>query len=133
VGYSYPVEVPGEVTVGELGVTFHLKIVASSGPAAEYNYGGVVGLDPLKLSGKLALRNWQAGDRFWPAGSRKPRKLKDLFSQRKIPLGRRKLWPLLTCEEEIVWVRGFGPAVPVAAEPGARCLTVTVEESNQAD
>jgi len=132
-GYSYPVEVPGEVTVAELGLTFHFKIVGSSGPAAGYNNSGVVGLDPLKLSRKLALRNWRAGDRFWPVGSRKPRKLKDLFCQRKIPLGLRKLWPLLTSEEEIVWVRGFAPAVPVAAEPGARCLTVTVEESRLPD
>jgi tRNA(Ile)-lysidine synthetase-like protein len=92
-----------------------------------------VGLDPLKLSGKLALRNWRAGDRFWPVGSRKQRKLKDLFCQRKIPLGLRKLWPLLTSEEEIVWVRGFAPAVPVAAEAGSRCLTVTVEESRLPD
>ena len=132
-GYSHQVEVPGEVTVAELGLTFHFKIVGSSGPAAGYNNSGVVGLDPLKLSGKLALRNWRSGDRFWPVGSRKPRKLKDLFCQRKIPLGLRKLWPLLTSEEEIVWVRGFAPAVPVAAEPGARCLTVTVEESRLPD
>ena len=127
-GYSHPVEVPGEVTVAELGLTFQFKIVGSSRPVAGYNSIGVVGLDPLKLSGKLALRNWQSGDRFWPVGSRKPRKLKDLFCQRKIPLGLRKLWPLLTSEEEIVWVRGFAPAVPVAAEPGARCVTVTIEE-----
>jgi hypothetical protein len=40
---------------------------------------------------------------------------------------------LLTSEEEIVWVRGFGPAVAVAAEPGARCLTVTVEASSLPD
>ena len=106
-GYSYQVEVPGEVTVAELGLTFHFKIVGSSGHAEGYNNSEVVGLDPLKLSGKLALRNWRAGDRFWPVGSRKPRKLKDLFCQRKIPLGLRKLWPLLTSEEEIVWVRGF--------------------------
>jgi tRNA(Ile)-lysidine synthase len=131
--YSYQVEAPGEVTVGELGLTFRLKIVGSSGPAAGYNKIGVVGLNPLKLSGRLALRNWRSGDRFWPVGSRKPRKLKDLFCQRKIPLGLRKLWPLLTSEEEIVWVRGFAPAVPVAAEPGTRCLTVTVEESHQTD
>jgi len=127
-GYSYPVEVPGEVTVAELGLTFHFKIIGSSRDSEVYNNYEDVGLDPLKLSGKLALRNWWAGDRFWPVGSRKPRKLKGLFCQHKIPLGLRKLWPVLTCKEEIVWVRGFPPAAPAAAEPGSRRLTVTVEE-----
>ena len=131
--YSYRVEMPGEVAVGELGITFRLRIIGPSELVAGYNSDGVVGLDPLKLSGRLVFRNWRAGDRFWPVGTRKPQNLKDLFSQRKIPSGQRKLWPLLTCEEEIVWVQGFAPAVPVAAQPGTKRLLVTVEESHQAD
>ena len=130
-GYSYPVDVPGEVMVAELGLTFHFKIVGSSRDSEVYNNYEDVGLDPLKLLGKLVLRNWRAGDRFRPVGRRNPRKLKDLFCQRKIPLGLRKLWPVLTHKEEIVWVKGFPPAAPVVAEPGSRRLMVTVEESTQ--
>jgi len=80
-----------------------------------------------KLPRRLVLRNWRAGDRYWPSGSRKLRKLKELFRQRKIPRSRRKLWPVLECGEQIVWVKGFPPAASVAASPETRTLLVVEE------
>jgi tRNA(Ile)-lysidine synthase len=125
--YAYAIEVPGEITVPALGVTFVLKIVEPPGLPTEYNK--VVGnaMDAQKLPRRLFLRNWRAGDQFWPSGSRKLRKLKELFRQRKIPRSRRKLWPVLECGEEIVWVRGFPPAAPVAATAESRVLLLIEE------
>jgi len=125
--YAYPIEVPGEITVPALGVTLVLKIVEPSGLAEEYN--GVMGraLDAQKLPRRLFLRNWRAGDRFWPSGSRKLRKLKELFLERKIPRSRRSLWPVLEFGEEIVWVRGFPPAASVAATRESRAILLIEE------
>ena len=125
--YAYPIEVPGEITVPALGVTLVLKIVEPSGLAEEYN--GVMGraLDAQKLPRRLFLRNWRAGDRFWPSGSRKLRKLKELFLERKIPRSRRSLWPVLEFGEEIVWVRGFPPAASVAATRESRAILLVEE------
>ena len=125
--YAYPVDVPGEATVPLLGVTFVLKIVEPAGHAGEYNQMAGSAMDSGKLPRRLVLRNWRAGDRFWPSGSRKPRKLKELFRQRKIPRIRRNLWPVLECGEQIVWVRGFPPAASVAATPESRTLLVVEE------
>jgi len=126
--YAYSVHAPGEVTVPALGVTFVLKIVEPHGSGGEYNGEMGTAMDAQKVRGPMFLRNWRAGDRFWPSGSRKLRKLKELFRQRKIPRGRRKLWPVLECGEQIVWVRGFPPAAAAVACPESRALLI-IEES----
>ena len=125
--YAYPIDVPGQINVPLLGVTFVLKIVEASGAAGEYNQLAGSELDFGKLPGRLVLRNWRAGDHYWPLGSRKLWKLKELFRQRKIPRSRRKLWPVLECGEQVVWVKGFPPAAGMAATPESRVLLVVEE------
>jgi tRNA(Ile)-lysidine synthase len=125
--YAYPIDVPGEIAVPALGVTFRFEIVEPQGVPKEYNQMESSALDPQKLPGRLFLRNWRAGDRFWPLGSRKLWKLKELFRQRKIPRSQRKLWPVLECGEQIVWVRGFPPAASVVAAPESRAILLIEE------
>jgi tRNA(Ile)-lysidine synthase len=125
--YAYTVEVSGEITVPALGVTFVLKIVEPPELAAEYNKRAGNALDAQKVPRRLLLRNWRAGDQFWPAGSRKLRKLKELFRQQKVPRAQRKLWPVLECGEQIVWVRGFPPAASVAATAESRAFLLIEE------
>ena len=125
--YAYPVDIPGEATVPLLGVTFVLKIVEPAGRAGEYNKMTGSVMDAGKLPRRLVLRNWRAGDRYWPSGNRKPRKLKELFRQRKIPRSRRNLWPVLVGGEQILWVRGFPPAASVAVTQESRMLLVVEE------
>ena len=118
--YNYPVEVPGEVGVPALGSTFGFKIVELQGLPEEYNKVAGSAIDPQKLRQGLFLRSWRAGDQFWPSGSRELRKLKELFRLRKIPLRQRRLWPVLECGKQIVWVRGYPPAASVAASRESR-------------
>jgi tRNA(Ile)-lysidine synthase len=125
--YAYPIEVPGEIAVPALGSTFGFKIVELHGHPEEYNKVAGSAIDAQKLPRRLLLRNWRGGDQFWPLGSRKLRKLKELFRQRNIPRSQRKLWPVLECGEQIVWVRGFPPAAPVAASPESRALLLIEE------
>jgi tRNA(Ile)-lysidine synthase len=125
--YAYPVEVPGEIAVPALGSTFGFKIVELHGLPEEYNEIAASAIDAQKLPGRLFLRNWRAGDQFWPLGSRKLRKLKELFRQQNIPRSQRKLWPVLECGEQIVWVRGFPPAAPMAASQESRALLLIEE------
>jgi tRNA(Ile)-lysidine synthase len=125
--YAYPVAIPGEITVPNLGVTLRFKIIEAQGVLKEYNQMGSNAVDPQKLQHRLFLRNWRAGDQFWPLGSRNLRKLKELFGQRKVPRRQRKLWPVLECGEQIVWVRGFPPAVPVVVTPESRAILLIEE------
>lgn len=125
--FCYPVPLPGELEVRELGCLFRFKILNRDDPGKAYNQSKLVGLDPQKLAGDLVLRNWRAGDRFCPAGSLHARKLKELFRQRRIPEVRRKSWPLVLCAGRIVWVRGFPPAKSVAATDQAQQVLIVEE------
>jgi tRNA(Ile)-lysidine synthase len=134
--FSFPVKVPGRVTVPQLGVTFELKIVTNSERQPSYNTldetrsMGPTELDPLKLSAGLILRSWRPGDRFQPWGSQKPSKLKDLLRQCRIPVGKRALWPVLESGAKIVWVRGLPPASFAVADLKAeRAVSISEEPS----
>jgi len=129
-GYSYPVTIPGEFSIPEIGLTLHFKILNHGDPGQGYNLHKPTGLDPQKLGGDLTLRNWRVGDRFCPVGCRRVRKLKELFLERKIPEVRRKGWPVLLSAGQLVWVRGFPPGRDVAAtDDTARVLIVEEEPS----
>ncbi len=126
--YSYPVVIPGELAVRELGCLFHFKILTRDASGKGYNLNKQVGLDPQRLAGGIVLRNWRAGDRFRPVGSEGLRKLKEFFRERKIPEVRRKGWPVLVCAGEIVWVRGFPPARGFAATNQSLHVLIVEEE-----
>jgi len=55
----------------------------------------------------LIVRNWRAGDRFWPAHTKSPKKIKELLQERHVPQPGRRLWPVAVSGEEIVWMRGW--------------------------
>lgn len=131
-GFTYPVQVPGKVSVSELGLTLRFEIVSPAKDPKAYNKLEGAGLDPRKLRGELRIRNWRAGDRFRPAGSRSYSKLKELFRQQRIPVDKRRLWPVLENGEEIIWVRGFPAASSVAATPGGKEIVLIREESAEA-
>lgn len=126
-GFCFPVELPGEIALPRLGVTFRFKIIEAKALGKTYNRLRMAGLDPQKLPGRLILRNWRPGDRYQPLGSRKVRKLKELMGQRKVPVSQRSLWPVLESGEEIVWARGFPPAGLVAASPDSRQVLIIEE------
>jgi tRNA(Ile)-lysidine synthase len=128
--YCYPVEIPGVVSVAELGMTFEFKIIGGKDHPKAYNTSGRVGLDRLRLPGPLVLRNWHAGDKFRMLGSRRVRNLKELFAQRKIPVAQRKLWPVLACGEEIIWVRDFPSANGMDASSDSEQVLVVVDKTD---
>jgi len=127
-GYSYPVKAPGETRIPEVGSTFLFKIVNSHGTGKRYNSAHGPYVDLSKLKGELRIRNWKAGDSFRPVGSRSIRKVKELFQERRIPLGCRRLWPILDCGESVIWVRGFPPDAQVAVSSATEHVLTIVEE-----
>ena len=59
------------------------------------------------LGKELRVRNWRAGDRFWPAHTKSPKKIKELLQELHITGSERKLWPVVVQGADVVWVRGF--------------------------
>jgi tRNA(Ile)-lysidine synthase len=80
------------------------------------------------LQRPLKVRNWRPGDRFWPAHSKAPRKVKELLQERKIAGRERKIWPVVASGSEVVWLRGFSsPGNFRPKEPDK--LAVAIRES----
>jgi len=112
VDYEYRLPIPGQVAVPEAGVRFEATLSRSS-EKAEYNRGN--SLDPALLPGDLQVRNWRAGDRYSPAHSKSPKKIKELLQERHVTGKERQLWPVLVSGGEVVWLRGF--TVPTKFQP----------------
>ncbi len=118
--YCYQLAIPGEVQVRESGHILRASIREASS-AAGYNSATFLDLERLEIP--LQVRNWQPGDRYWPAGRKQSDKLKRLFQQQRIPSPVRAWWPVVFSGDEIVWVPGFPPASGYAAQNGeAVCI-----------
>jgi tRNA(Ile)-lysidine synthase len=125
--YEYLLTVPGAVTIPELGARIEARIVAAGNdladdaePASEEDPNGL--LDPACIGESLTIRNWRAGDRYWPAHTAKEKKVKDLLADVHATGRKKKLWPVAANKEgKLVWVRGF--AAPSSFRPrGAKAV-----------
>lgn len=112
--YEYLLTIPGQIEVPEAAARFEAMLVPA-GARAGYNPEHL--LEPALLTRELRVRNWRAGDRFWPAHTKTPKKIKELLQERQVTGPERKLWPVVVSGDEIVWVRGF--AVPAKLRPRA--------------
>src|SRR6201987_5168761 len=81
-------------------------------------------LDAESLPGPLTVRNWRAGDRFWPRHTKSPKKVKELLQERHVEQSQRKLWPVIVSGGEIVWMRGFPPPARFAARPEREAIAI---------
>jgi tRNA(Ile)-lysidine synthase len=135
--YRLPVTIPGRITVPGTGIELSLELIdkAETFGARDSVYNNVMGcLDWRRLSGDLELRNWQPGDRYWPAGVSgvsREEKVADLFQNARIPLWERGRWPVLTDASGIIWARLFGPSAGRAAGPESGIiLAVSVTQAS---
>lgn len=115
--YQYVLSLPGSVEVPEIGARFEAALVPGSAVPG-YNPDHL--LDPALLQKELTVRNWRAGDRYWPAHSKSPKKIKALLQERKVTGTERKLWPVGVSGQEIVWVRGFPAPARLRPPDGAQ-------------
>ena len=120
--YEYPLPVPGRTLVPELEVVIEALRVDFVEEEAEYNPQQLIRAD--LLSGPLKVRNWRAGDRFWPAHTKAPKKVKELLQKLHIEQPLRQLWPVILSGEDIIWTRGFPIPESCRAEPGQAAILI---------
>jgi tRNA(Ile)-lysidine synthase len=124
--YEYDLPAHGQVHIHELGTSIELTSVAAG--ATGYNPDQL--LDPDSLPGPLKVRNWRAGERFWPAHTKSPKKIKELLQERHVAQPIRRLWPVVVSGSELVWMRGFAVPERFRARPAseARAIVETMFE-----
>jgi tRNA(Ile)-lysidine synthase len=102
--YEYVLPVPGQIEIRELGI--HVEAVIVDTRDCQASREGL--LDADKMPKQVVLRNWRPGDRFWPAHTAIPKKVKELLSDRHATGREKKLWPVAVAEGcGLVWMRGF--------------------------
>jgi tRNA(Ile)-lysidine synthase len=111
--YEYVLQVPGEVTVPELSARIQAQLV-NVDSVPDLKRGAL--LDANCVGATLTIRNWRAGDRYWPAHTAAAKKVKELLADRHATGAKKKLWPVAqTHDGRLVWMQGF-PA-PASFQP----------------
>ncbi len=122
--YDLELPVPGSIVAGPW------RIDISRGHGQEYTKDEVTPLAWCRIRPPLRLRTWQPGDRLQTEGMLREKKVKDLFIRARVPSWDRRLWPMITDSEGIVWMHRFGvsarvtPPGPAASLVWVRCNRV---------
>lgn len=101
------IERPGTIDLPEAGIRLFLEEMDAGDLPDMETSAQTVFLDAGKITWPLMIRNFRPGDRFIPLGMTGHRKLKDFWIDLKIPLERRKRIPILTRNDQPIWVCGF--------------------------
>lgn len=117
IAYAYRLPVPGQVRVAELGLTVETSLILIGGGDRGYNPEHL--FDRSKLSKELTVRNWRPGDRFWPAHTKSPKKIKELLQERHVTGPQRQTWPVVASGDQIIWLRGFTRPAQLRPPDGA--------------
>jgi tRNA(Ile)-lysidine synthase len=130
--YAYQVHLDphggARVEVVELGKAFCLKVIDWPTPGGE-TMARSGALDRGLLHPPLVLRNWRAGDAYWPQGRAGVLKLKRLLLAKRVGLRQRAGWPVLTSNARVVWAKDLPVAAEFAARQGTRNAVLIIEES----
>jgi len=123
--YEYSLLVPGRVRVPELGIVIEALRLAPEEVSAGYNPQQLLRAELVPE--RLVVRNWRPGDRFWPAHTKSPKKIKELLQERHVAQTERRLWPVVVSADEIVWMRGF--PVPAGLRASREQEAVLIREA----
>jgi tRNA(Ile)-lysidine synthase len=113
--------VPGQTEIPE-GAGW---LRATISEACHYNEDGEsLDWDRLETASEggehLSLRNWRPGDSLARRDKEDTVKVKELFQKYRIPLWRRRSWPIVVLGDQPVWAGAFGPVRDYAAGPLTR-------------
>jgi tRNA(Ile)-lysidine synthase len=115
--YEYALAVPGAVKIPELGAYIEARVVEVAG-VAEDGRGQLLDLELMPK--EMRIRNWRAGDRYWPAHTAAAKKVKELLTERHATGAEKKLWPVAVAADcGLVWMRGFSVPEAFRAPAGA--------------
>ena len=105
--FCYIIDAPGAFDLETSGSTMKLEEVERKALPKLTTDPWTACLDADLITYPLMLRNFRAGDRFVPLGMTGRKKLKNFFIDMKIPSHIRERIPILTRENEPIWVCGL--------------------------
>jgi tRNA(Ile)-lysidine synthase len=116
--YQYALPVPGKVSVAEAEIVLEASVPDGS----DLSHKGDDLVHPRFAQHKWLVRNWRAGERFWPAHTKEPKKIKELLQDRHITGEEKQRWPVIACGDDIIWMKQFGVCQDFQANGGGGVL-----------
>lgn len=107
INFEYELNIPGKTYIEELDIFVDAEIKNASEVDNIIKEPNKKIFDIEKTGKKLYVRNRRIGDSFLPNGLNGSKKIKDFFSDLKIPTRERDKIPLLANDKDIIWVMGF--------------------------
>jgi tRNA(Ile)-lysidine synthase len=126
-GYQYELRVPGKVSVAEAGIVVETSV--PDGSDQSHKDDDLVG--SRFAQHKWIVRNWRPGERFWPAHTKEPKKIKELLQDRHITGVEKQRWPVIACGDEIIWLSGFGVRRDFRAKGGQGVLIREIQGTDK--
>jgi tRNA(Ile)-lysidine synthase len=124
--YEYPVPLETPMLIPQAGVWLEARLLDVVPPSLAVS-PDCASIDADAVQGQLVVRNGRTGDRFQPLGMPTPKKLSDIFIDRKIPRAARGRLPLLCDAAGILWVPGYTIAARAQLTPNTqRVLHITL-------
>jgi tRNA(Ile)-lysidine synthase len=130
--YEYPVQLETPILIPQAGAWLEARLLNAPLPSLEATPDDAF-LDADAVQGQLVVRNGRRGDRFQPLGMPAPKKLSDIFIDRKIPRAERWRLPLLCDAAGILWVPGYTIAARARITPDTRRVLHITLRRNDAD
>jgi tRNA(Ile)-lysidine synthase len=128
--YEYPVQLETPILIPQAGAWLEARLLNAPLPSLEATPDDAF-LDADAVQGQLVVRNGRRGDRFQPLGMPAPKKLSDIFIDRKIPRAERWWLPLLCDAAGILWVPGYTIAARARITPDTRrVLHITLRRND---
>jgi len=128
--YEYPVELETPILIPQAGAWLEARLLPTP-PPTPYTTPDCAYLDADAVQGQLIVRNARLGDRFQPLGMPAPKKLSDIFVDRKVPRAERQRLPLLCDATGILWVPGYTIAARARITPDSkRVLHLTLRRND---
>jgi tRNA(Ile)-lysidine synthase len=120
--YEYELPVPGSVFIPALGGRLEALLLPPEADSAGYNPQQLLRAEALLRP--LVVRNWRAGDRYWPAHTKAAKKVKELLQKLHLPQSERKRWPVVLSGQELVWMRAFSVPSRFRASCGEQAVLI---------
>jgi tRNA(Ile)-lysidine synthase len=128
--YEYPVQLETPILIPQAGAWLEVRLLNAPPPSLDVTPDDAY-LDADAVQGQLIVRNGRKGDRFQPLGMPAPKKLSDIFIDRKIPRAERWRLPLLCDAAGILWVPGYTIATRARVTPDTRrVLHITLHRND---
>ncbi|MCL6535383.1 MAG: tRNA lysidine(34) synthetase TilS [Armatimonadetes bacterium] len=128
--YEYPVELETPILIPQAGAWLEARLLNAPPPSLETTPDCAY-LDADAVQGQLIVRNARRGDRFQPLGMPAPKKLSDIFVDRKVPRAERGRLPLLCDAAGILWAPGYTIAARARITPHTtRALHVALRRND---